>query len=249
MLVTAHRQPPWLAGVLLGLGYWSHPLAVIFAGALGLYYLVEYFMKRAPLRNAVHYGVAFTLGIAPWLIWTRLVLHIPSDLFEQNFNHHIGFINHVWWRLYNLNNLLFPFPFGAQGFVPVPFARTMTLTLAGMIGIPFFMPAIYAAFYYMKQYRNLTLYGAIIPGLLIIGVFSMPAVPAMHGWQGIAIILLAFSLKFLQEKIPAKVLVALILFQGVLNIGIIEIYAHEHLPHCPDKLEKCSIFKRLNGSS
>jgi hypothetical protein len=230
-LVTFYRQPAWIAGFLMGLGYWSHPYALVFAGALGLHFLVEHRAGRATLASVISYAIAFALMIAPWLIWTRFFLGIPSDLIEQNFNSRSGWVSQIWIRLYNLCVLLFPGAFNTPYFSPVTFAHAITISLAGMVGILFFLPGLFAIFYYLKQYRQISIYGILIPGLLLVAVFSAPAVPAMHGWQTITPIILLLALKLLQEMISETFLITLIMTQFGLNLAIIAVYAVDRLPN------------------
>jgi hypothetical protein len=57
---------PWIAGVLLGLAFWCHILAVIPAAAVGLLVLST---GRAALAAVPRLGSGFVLGYVPGLLW------------------------------------------------------------------------------------------------------------------------------------------------------------------------------------
>jgi hypothetical protein len=67
------REPPargslaLVLGVLLGLAFWCHILAVVHAAALGLFLLLV--DARAALRSAPAAALGFSLGAAPSLFW------------------------------------------------------------------------------------------------------------------------------------------------------------------------------------
>jgi hypothetical protein len=74
-----------VVAALIALAYHSHPYAIAFAGCAGLFYLTHWPREKSQVPSAVLYLLVFGLLLAPWIIWTRFVLHIPSDLVAQNF--------------------------------------------------------------------------------------------------------------------------------------------------------------------
>jgi hypothetical protein len=76
---------PMVVAALIALAYHSHPYAIAFAGCAGLFYLTHWPREKSQVPSAVLYLLVFGLLLAPWIIWTRFVLHIPSDLVAQNF--------------------------------------------------------------------------------------------------------------------------------------------------------------------
>ena len=91
MLLLLARGPPGLAGLFIGLAYLSHPYALAFLVAFGIATSVEIARQTLLPATSSVFGIALSKRqlvaiwlaiiavILPWQIWTRLVLHVPSD--------------------------------------------------------------------------------------------------------------------------------------------------------------------------
>ena len=103
---------PAIVAALLALAFHCHPYAIVFAGWVGLYYLTQVAAEESRWPAVVPYLLVFALILAPWIIWTRFVLQIPSDLVAQNFAGPgtepawASPLSFVWIRLHNLFYLI-----------------------------------------------------------------------------------------------------------------------------------------------
>ncbi len=215
-----------VAGILSALAYLSHPYAIVFAASYGLYLFVQSlrdgYVGRALLHSpAARYTAMFFLMILPWFIWTRLILEIPSDLVTQNFLKDISLGEMVWIRLHNIYETVFPRFFDIYPFNADQVLQNSLVCIPGIIGILFTVQAYYACVKYFSEHRFIVLYGILIPSLLIIGVFSAPAVPALHGLQVIGPLLIALGLKWMQNYARYMIMVLLFVAQMLINFALL----------------------------
>ncbi len=215
-----------VAGILAALAYLSHPYAIVFAASYGLYLFIQSlrdgFVGRALLHSpAARYTAMFFIMVLPWFIWTRLILKIPSNLVSQNFSKDITLGEMVWIRFHNLYETVFPRIFDIYPFNADQVMQNFLVCVPGIIGIMFTVQAYYACVKYFSEHRFIVLYGILIPGLLIIGVFSVPAVPALHGLQAIGPLLIALSLKWMQNNARYMILVLLFAAQLFINFALL----------------------------
>ena len=215
-----------VAGILAALAYLSHPYAIVFAASYGLYLFVQSlrdgYVGRALLHSPVAlYTAMFFLMVLPWFIWTRLILKIPSDLISQNFSKDISLGEMVWVRLHNLYETVFPRFFDIYPFNADQVIQNSLVCIPGIIGIMFTVQAYFACVKYFSEHRFIIVYGMLIPSLLIMGVFSVLAVPALHGLQAIGPILIALGLKWMQNNARYIILILLFAVQLLINFSLL----------------------------
>ena len=219
-------QSPLLVAALMALAYHSHPYAIVFAGCAGLFYLTQWRREKSRVPSAVLYLVFFGLLLAPWIIWTRFVLDIPSDLMAQNFAGPgteaawASPMNFVWIRLQNFFYLIcsmvltvYPFDFRAV-------LNYWVFSLPGVVGLLL----IYAGFAQCAELpkpRPWLWYGFLGPALLILAVYSCPAFPVLHGYQALIGVLLCFGVWRLSQHVSRTAFVALVTLQLAMNISIL----------------------------
>ncbi|MGZ4990787.1 MAG: hypothetical protein ACXV8S_08475 [Methylobacter sp.] len=210
-----------MAGLFAALAYLSHPYAVVFAGSFALYLAYRVKKNAMPFRQLIQYGGVFSVVVAPWFIWVKLILKMPSDLIAQNLFNGAGIVNTLWVRIPNLYLIISPrfleiFPFNGDQIL-----QASLVCIPGVIGILFFAQAYAGCKQYFGEHRFLILYGTLIPGLLLVMIFSTPSVPALHGFQAIFPILILLSLKWMQTRITGKTLAYLVIIQVTINIALL----------------------------
>ncbi|MFZ1221266.1 MAG: hypothetical protein WAO00_18395 [Chthoniobacterales bacterium] len=215
-----------VVAALLALATHCHPYAVVFAGCVGLYYLTQRRFGKSRVPFLVSYLLVFGLILAPWFFYTRLYLHIPSDLVMQNFAgpgtepawaSPIGFL---WIRLHNLFYLIwstifliYPFDFRAV-------FNNWQYSLPGVVGLILIYPAL-AQCMKLPKPRPWLWYGLLGPTLLILAIYSCPALLVLHGYQPVLGVLLFFGVWWLSRHCPRTIFVGLVTLQLLLNIGAI----------------------------
>jgi hypothetical protein len=166
------------------------------------------------------------LILAPWIIWTRFVLHIPSDLIAQNFAGPetaaawASPLDFIWIRFHNLFYLIcstmflvYPFDFRA-------ILNAWMFSLPGVVGLVLIYPAL-AQCRELPKPQPWLWYGILGPALSILAVYSSPALPVLHGYQAILGVLLFFAVWWLSRHCSRKICLALAGLQLLLNLGII----------------------------
>jgi hypothetical protein len=217
---------PMVVGALFALAFHSHPYAIVFAAWAGLFYLTQWRREKSGVPAAIGYALVFALILAPWIIWTRWTLGIPSDLVAQNFASPemapawASPLDFVWIRLHNLFYLLcstiflvYPFDFRA-------ILNAWIFSLPGVVGIVLIYPA-------LAQCRELTKpqpwlwYGILGPALSILAVYSSPALPVLHGYQAVVGVFLFFAVWWLSRRCSRKICFAVAGLQLALNLAIV----------------------------
>lgn len=219
-------HPPAVVGVLMALAFHSHPYAIVFAGFIGLFYLTRARRENVGFGPALRYAAVFILCVAPWFIWTTLVLRIPSDLIAQNF---IGPdsaaalaspINFIWIRLQNFVLLTTPMMFGVYPFDLIPVIHRWLFCLPGAVGLVLIYPGVVQCVI-ERSWRSWLWYGLIGPCLALVAVFSVPALPVLHGYQAAVGILLFGGVWFLSERLPRLLYLGLIALQLSMNLFVV----------------------------
>ena len=217
---------PVTVATLLALAYHCHPYAIVFAGCAALFYLTQWRREKSRLPSAVIYLVVFGLILAPWIVWTRLVLQIPSDLVMQNFAGAgteaawASPTSFIWVRLYNSFYLT-----GSMIFAVYPFDFRAVLnywlfSLPGAVGLVLIYPAL-AQCAELPKPRPWLWYGLLGPALLILAVYSCPALPVLHGYQPLLGILVFFGVWWLSRHCPRRAWVGLVGLQLLFNLSLI----------------------------
>lgn len=206
-----------VGGALAGLAYLSHPYAIVFAGSFGLYVALRDGIRRIDWTGATRYAFALLALIVPWLLWSRFYLDIPSNLVEQNIGPTGDWLQVVWSRLQNAYTTLMPGYFSMHPLVPDQFVQHSLVSLTGIVGLFFFTQCYAGVWTQFRTMTGLVLCGVLIPATLLIGVFGIPAVPALHGFQAIAPLVLLLGLKFMQERWSQRTLAVLLALQLILS--------------------------------
>jgi hypothetical protein len=221
---AGHR--PVVVAALLALAFHAHPYALAFAGWVGLFYLVQWRWQKSGLGSLLVYLFTFIAMLLPWIIWTRCVLAIPSDLIAQNFSGpgtEIAWsspMNFIWIRIHNLFYtvcstifLLYPFDLGAA-------LERWFVSLPGVVGLVLIYPAL-ARCAELPTSRPWLWYGLLGPALSILAIYSSPALPVLHGFQAPLAVLLFFGVWWLSEHCTRRVYLRLVALQLLLNLGML----------------------------
>jgi hypothetical protein len=212
--------------VLLALAFHAHPYTLAFAGWVVLFYLLQCWRKKSGLLSLLVCLFTFIALLVPWIIWTRYVLQIPSDLIAQNFTGpgtEIAWtspMNFIWIRVYNLFFtvcstifVLYPFDLGAL-------LERWFVSLPGVVGIVLIYPAL-ARCAELPRPRPWLWCGLVGPALSILAIYSLPALPVLHGFQAPLAILLFFGVWWLSEHCTRRVYLRLVAVQLLLNVGML----------------------------
>ena len=229
VLLGAHalfcRRNYALAGLLAALAYWSHPYALVIAFSFGLYAAIGEGLSRPRIRPALVYATAFAAVVLPWFLWSHVYLGVPSDLVQQNMGNELAWVDRVWVRVANFYNTLAPTYLGSYPFDGEKFVQGSLVSLTGITGLLFFVQGYAGCATYYRVHRDLLLFAVFIPVLLLIGVFGIPTVPALHGLQAVGPLVLLFGLKWMQDNWRPGTLWLLVLAQVLLNIAMLYVRA------------------------
>jgi hypothetical protein len=229
-LRSAHH--PAIVAALLALAYHCHPYAVVFAGCVGLFYLTQWTRGRISLRSTAIYVGVYAALLAPWFIWTQLVLRIPSDLIAQNFSGPgteaawASPINFIWIRLHNFLDLT---GLMSLQFLPSDLASASAYwerSVPGLVGFVLILPALAQCAKLPKPTPWLW-YGLLGPAALILAIFSGPALAILHGYQALLGVLLFFGVWWLSRHCNGKVFASLIGLQLLLNVCLVWVHARK----------------------
>ena len=215
-----------IVAALLGLACHCHPYAVVFAGFVGLFYLTQWRRGTPRMPSAVTYLLVFGVIVAPWIIWTRFLLQIPSDLVMQNFAGPETVaawsspMNFVWIRLQNLFRLtgvtiVADHPLGLEAVI-----NYWLSCVPGAIGLVLIYPAL-AQCAALPKPRPWLWYGLLGPALSILAIYSCPALPVLHGYQPLLGVLLFFGVWWLFLHCTRRVFVSLVALQLLFNLCLV----------------------------
>lgn len=224
------RKPgchPWLAGVMIALGYWAHPYAILFILASGVYVTWACFRKDISLPGAVGFVAAVTIVVAPWLVWTTWILGIHSDILQQNFQLSGTLFEQLWVRVNNFYHLLLPSPLGLPAPTGRQFLSGFLHTLASPLGIVFlpFLPL--ALIRMWEQEIRMLLLLVVVPACGIVALFSVSAVPMAHGWQTVWPVLAALTLAEIQQRWGSRLTAGLCITQLAMNLAFLIFWGSE----------------------
>jgi hypothetical protein len=229
-LRSAHH--PAIVAVLLALAYHCHPYAVVFAGCVGVFYFLQWTRGRMGLRSTAIYAGVYALLLAPWFIWTQLVLRIPSDLIAQNFSGRgteaawASPINFIWIRLHNFFDLT---GLMSVQFIPSDLASAAVYwerSVPGILGFVLIFPAL-AQCAQLRRPTPWLWYGLLGPAALILAIFSGPALAILHGYQALLGVLLFFGVWWLVRHCNGKMFASLIGLQLLLNVCLVWVHARK----------------------
>lgn len=223
------RQRTWVAGLFAALAYWSHPYALPFIGAFALYLLIREVNDLEPRRGLLPFLVTASAGPIVWWIWSQWYLQLPSDLVEQNVASGGGLVAQAGTRFINLINAFAPISFTTWPSLS-DLVQASLLGMVGGIGLLLLPQAILASGQCVLARSKEFLLLVVLPSSLLIGVFSALAVPAVHGLQVIAVILLMLSLRWMQQRKLDALMLFCVAAQLTINIALL-IYRGHALMH------------------
>jgi hypothetical protein len=217
---------PVIVAALFALAFHSHPYAIVFAGWAGLFYLTRSRGEGSRWPSLLAYVLVFALLLAPWMIWTRYVLQIPSDLVAQNFagagTEHAWAspLTFVWIRLHNLfyticSTIFLVYPFDFKTIL-----NNWMFSLPGVLGLVMIYPAL-AQCAELPKPRPWLWFGFLGPGLSILAVYSCPALPVLHGYQPLLAVLVFLGVWWVSRHCSRRVYLALFGLQLFLNLGML----------------------------
>jgi hypothetical protein len=217
---------PAIVAALFALAFHSHPYAIVFAGWAGLFYLMQWRREKKRLPLVVLYLLVLILALAPWIIWTRYILQIPSDLVAQNFagsgteQAWASPLTFIWIRFHNLfyltcSTVFLVYPFDLKNVL-----NNFLPSLPGVLGLVLIYPALRQCAELTKP-RPWLWFGFLGPALSIVAVYSCPALPVMHGYQPLLAVLLFFGVWWLSRHCTRRVYPSLVGLQLLLNLGIL----------------------------
>jgi hypothetical protein len=215
-----------VVAALAAFAFHCHPYAVVFAGWIAAFYLVEMVRRKAGPRPLFLYLLTFALVVAPWFVWTRWVLQIPSDLITQNFAGPgseaawASPMTFIWIRLHNLFYTTFSTIFTIYPFDFPVILRCWLDSLPGVVGIVLIYPALRQCGEIPKP-RPWLWYGMVAPALAILSVYSTPSLLVLHGYQAILALLLCLGVWWLSRHCSRKLYLGLIAAQLLLNLAIV----------------------------
>ena len=212
-----------IVGFLAALAYHCHPMCLAMAGGVGLWYGITAWREKTGFRAVLQYGAVFFLTILPWLVWTRLVLQLPTNLLVQNFAGGAGFdlINFVWVRLHNITVNLVPVSFVIYPFNLEPVVYHAIHCVPTLVGLFLVAPAFLEWSRRWRSERMLLLYGVLLPAAAILLVFSIPARPVLFGWQPMLGVLLFLGVLRLRRNFSAGTYRCLIVAQLICNLAVL----------------------------
>jgi hypothetical protein len=219
-----HR--PAVVAALLGLATHCHPYAIVFASCVGLYFLTRWRLEKSRVPSMAVYLSVFGLILAPWIIWTRFHLNIPSDLVMQNFAgvgtepawaSPVGF---VWIRLHNLFYLIWSSIFLVYPFDFRAVLNNWQYSLPGVLGPVMIYPAL-AQCAELPKPRPWLWFGLIGPASLILAIYSCPSMVVLHGYQPLLGVLLFLGVWWLSRHCTRTTCVGLVTLQILLNLGMV----------------------------
>jgi hypothetical protein len=221
---AGHR--PVVVAALMGVAFHCHPYVLAFAGWVALFYLLQWRRQKSGLLSLLVYLLTFVAMLLPWIIWTRFVLQIPSDLIAQNFSGPgtemawASPMNFIWIRIHNLfytvcSTIFFVYPFDLGAVL-----ERWIASLPGAVGIVLIYPAL-AQCAELPRPRPWLWFGLLGPALSILAIYSAPALPVLHGFQAPLAVLLFFGVWRLSEHCTGRVYLRLVAVQLLLNLGML----------------------------
>ncbi|MBO9768121.1 MULTISPECIES: hypothetical protein [Xanthomonas] len=214
------RKPTWIAGLLGALAYWSHPYAVVFLGAFGLYLLIRERNDMNPSRGLLPFAVVAFGGLAIWWLWANWYLQLSSDLVEQNLSVGASLASHAEARFVNLLNAIAPISFRVLPTVG-DLVQASLHGIVGAVGILLLPPAAFASVQCIRQHSKEFVLLLALPSALLIGVFSVLSIPAVHGLQAVSVALLMLSLRWMQQRNFYSLMLACASGQIAINIVLL----------------------------
>ena len=224
-LIARHRT--WVAGLMLVLAYWAHPYALVFMVAFAVFLLIRERNDPDPRRGLLPFALVCGVGLVLWWAWATWYLQISSDLVEQNLSVGAGLARHLYVRAINVINTFVPIIYSSSTWPSAAgLVQAAVLGLVGGVGVLLLPQALFAAIQCVRDRSSEFIILVMLPSALLIGVFSALAVPAVHGLQAIAVVLLAISLRWMQVRNMSRWMWSLVGGQIFLNIVVLVYRGH-----------------------
>jgi hypothetical protein len=217
---------PAIGAALFALAFHCHPYAIVFAAWAGLFYLTQWRREGSRWPALLPYVFVFALLLAPWMIWTRYILDIPSDLVAQNFagaGTELAWaspLTFVWIRLHNLFYTLCSTIFLVYPFDFKTVLNNWMFSLPGVLGLVMIYPAL-AQCAELPKPRPWLWFGFLGPATSILAVYSCPALPVLHGYQPLLAVLVFLGVWWLSRRCSPRVYLCLVGLQLLLNFGML----------------------------
>ena len=219
-----------VVAALAALAYHSHPSSIVVAISLGLWVGYDAWRSRA-FRPILIYAATFMLIALPWVLWTKGILRLPSNMIWQNFagpGTDAAFrspLQFVWVRLVNAFNTFAPYALGVYPFQADSVLSFTVGCLPFAVGLLLLIPA-------LRQCEDLAFsedakflwFGFVLPASVILLLFSCPAFPVLHGWQPIIGALLFLGVMRLRRNLRTRSFLIVMILQVALNVGML--WAH-----------------------
>ncbi|WP_223572790.1 hypothetical protein [Xanthomonas citri] len=214
------RERTWVAGLLGALAYWSHPYAVVFLGAFGLYLLIRERNDTNPSRGLLPFAVVAVGGLAVWWLWANWYLELSSDLVEQNLSVGASLASHAETRLVNLLNAIAPISFRVLPSVG-DLVQASLHGIVGAVGILLLPQAVFASVQCIRQRSKELVLLLALPSALLVGIFGVLSIPAVHGLHALSVALLMLSLRWMQQRNFSSLMLACVAGQIAINIALL----------------------------
>lgn len=218
---------PKLVGLCAAVAFHCHPSSIAVAGSLGLWYALQSWRTKGSFKPAFQFGVVFVMALLPWVIWTRGILRMPSDMIAQNFSGAgteaamASTINFIWIRFKNAFDTFAPLPFNVYPFGLDAVVNYAMFCLPFAVGLFLIVPALLECWRLRAEERMLVWYGLAIPAAVIVGLYSGIALPVLHGWQPIIGALMFLGLLRLHRTLASATFAALVILQLLCNLWIV----------------------------
>jgi len=226
--LARRKSSIWVAATG-ALAYHSHPYAAVFLLGFGCHYAARALWKRdrSEWRQLAYFGVTAGLALAPWFVWTRLVLPLPSDLIAQNLaGRGIDSLpGHLWVRVVNLGEAFVPGMLSVASLEAVSLFRAAIMCLPGLLGLVV-LPAYAGCVLCLRSHRVFVVYGVLLPAVLLAIPFSFRGAPlTLLAYHSIGVCLLLLGLMVL-ARAGRAIAIAVIAAQVLLQLGLLVSYGH-----------------------
>ena len=218
---------PKIVGLCAAAAYHCHPSSIAVAASLGLWYALQGWRAKKSFRPALEFVGVFVLALLPWLIWTKVILRIPSNMIAQNFAGPgteaamASPIDFIWIRFKNAFDTFAPLPFSVYPFQLDAVVNHAMFCLPFAVGIFLIIPALAECWHLRAKEPMLIWYALTIPAAVILGLYSTTALPVLHGWQPIIGALMFLGVLRLRRNLSPFAFVALVAFQLLCNLCIV----------------------------
>ena len=211
-----------LMAFFLGLAYHSHPAALVYIGAIGLYWMITNFSKdnlKLYALRLVKLGGLLGLIILPWFIWTGLVIKIPSDLVAQNIaTKDKDLLALITVRLENLKISFIPWLMNPDSF-RLKLTKETLFSIPGTLGALLLFAYLYGI-YYLKKLPKKIFILLLLPLLLLLIPWANPmySQAVLYGQPFIAVVYALILAKLAGHR---YLVVFFALVQSVLSLYVL----------------------------